>query len=124
VKFATLVILLLLPVSVESHQWTPTYPELRPSFVDGVRTTKMRLFNKRKDVRYYEIQVLDSEFRPVSFAANEKILFVDYLQTKTVEVYVPNKATRQPLYICTISKQVKQGKTKTMVTSRVCSKTK
>ena len=123
-RLASLIILLLFPVAVEAHQWTPTYPEMRPSFVEGVRTTKMRLFNKRKDVRYYEIQVLDSEFRPVSFATNEKIVFVDYLKTKTIDVYVPNKATRERLYICSVSKQVKQGTSKTMVTSRICSKTK
>jgi len=84
----------------------------------------MRLFNKREDVSYYEVQVLDSEFRPVSFATNEKIVYINYLQTKSIDVYVPNKATRQPLYICTISKQVRQNVTKTSVVSRVCSKTK
>lgn len=84
----------------------------------------MRLFNKREDVSYYEVQVLDSEFRPVSFATNEKIVYINYLQTKSIDVYVPNKATRQTLYICTISKQVRQNVTKTSVVSRVCSKTK
>jgi hypothetical protein len=124
VRLASLIILLLLPIAVEAHQWTPTYPEMRPSFVEGVRTTQMRLFNKRKDVRYYEIQVLDSDFNPVRFATNEKIVFVDYLKTKTIDVYVPNKAIRERLYICSVSKQVKQGASKTVVASRICSKTK
>lgn len=123
-RLASLIILLLFPVAVQSHEWTPTYPEMRPSFVEGVRTTKMRLFNRREDVRYYEIQVLDSDFNPVSFATNEKIVYVDYLKTKTVEVYVPNKVARETIYICSLSKQIKQNRSKTMVSSRICSKTK
>jgi hypothetical protein len=48
---------------VNAHQFLPTYPTFELSFVEGVVQTKMQLFNKRKEIEYYELSVYEQKAR-------------------------------------------------------------
>ena len=50
-----LLLLLLFPLSAFSHEMTPTYFKFERSHLDGVYKTQVKLFNKRKDVEFYEL---------------------------------------------------------------------
>ena len=43
---------------VSAHEFTPTYPKLKTSYVEGVLYATMTLFNARDDVEYYQFGVL------------------------------------------------------------------
>jgi len=119
-----LLVLIFISGSVSAHQWTPTYPEFRPSYVDGVLTTKMKLFNTRQDVDYYEIQVMDEDMRPVDFATTDRIVHAPYLSKRIVDVYIGAHDQGRVMYVCTMSKLLVAGSNGTSVASRVCSKVK
>ena len=40
----------------------------------------MLLFNRRQDVKYFEVEVTDEDFNPIPFASDNKIYRADYLQ--------------------------------------------
>ena len=118
--------LLLLALCAEalSHQWTPTYPTLKNSYVSGVLSTRMELFNARKDVSYYQIGVFDVNFKEVPFATSEKIIKVDHLERRTVDVFIREKDQPSAVYICSKSKLLARGSAITSISSRICSKIK
>lgn len=123
--FAFLIFIILCYSSVaDAHEWTPTYFQWRPSYVEGISTTTMKLRNARKGVVYYELSVLDSEMNPIRFAASSRILYVPYLRRASVDIYVPTKIVEQAVYICSRSKIRKDGQSKTFISSRICSKVK
>lgn len=123
--FAFLIFIILCYSSVaDAHEWTPTYFQWRPSYVEGISTTTMKLRNARKGVVYYELSVLDSEMNPIRFAASSRILYVPYLRRASVDIYVPTKIVDQAVYICSRSKIRKDGQSKTFISSRICSKVK
>lgn len=105
-----------------AHEWTPTYPKLRPSYVSGVMMTTMQLYNYRKDVEYYGFNVYDKDFNPIRFATSEKIVSLKYLERKTVEIFIRNKDVDNAVYICSHSKLMKDDVSETIVLSRICSK--
>lgn len=107
-----------------AHEWTPTYPKLRPSYVSGIMVTTMNLYNSRKDVDYYAVGVYDKDFNPIRFATSEQIIRLKHLERKNVEVYVRNKDVTKGMYICSESKMLKDDVTATIVFSRICSKVK
>ena len=117
-------VLLLLSWSAYSHEFTPTYPELQPSYVQGVLKVEMQLFNRRDDVFYYELSVRDKNSVDLPFATQEKIVQVRYLQTKTIEIYVREKDRDQVVYICSQSKLNKGAKAASAISSTICSKIK
>jgi hypothetical protein len=80
------------------------------------------LFNRREDVRFYEVQVFDEEWNEISFASEYKIVEIDYLTRKKIDVYV--RRDTNPVYVCTTSKLEKEKVTATVISSRVCSKIK
>jgi hypothetical protein len=102
----------------------PTYPKFDQSFVGGVLSTKMELFNKRAEVEYYEIQVFDADWNKVPFASEAKIVRVKYLETKRIDVYIRNEDILKVVYICSESKMLRQESKYTIISSRVCSKVK
>ncbi len=106
------------------HQWTPTYPTLKNSYVPGVLSTRMELFNARKDVTYYQIGVFDAEFKPVPFATGEKIIKINYLDRRTVDVFIKKEDRNKVVYICSKSKLLSKGSAITSISSRICSKIK
>lgn len=116
---------LVLSGYVNAHEWTPTYPKLRPSFVDGISVTDMNLFNNRKDVQYYKISVFDNEWNTIPFSTgSDKIIKVSHLQRKKVSVYIRDKDIDRATYICSRSKSLLDGRRETFVASRICSKIK
>lgn len=85
---------------------------------------KMELFNSRKDVEWYGVQVLDADMEPVPFVTSEKIMNVPHLKKKQVEVYVRKKDIERAVYICSVSKLLKEQRSRAAVASRICSKAK
>lgn len=116
--------LCLVGVSLQAHQFTPTYPKFAPSFVDGILSTRMELFNKRQDVEYYELDVYDANWKPLPFATENKLINIRYLETKPVNVYIKAQDLSRIVYICTESRLRKQDTKHTVVSSKICSKVK
>ena len=109
---------------VFAHEFTPTYITFKPSFREGVYVTEMKLFNKRSDTSYYEIEVFDKDRNGLPFATASRVLELPYLETKTFEIYIRKEDLNKVMYVCTKSKIVKDDKTSPLVMTRVCSKVK
>ena len=118
------VVLVLGGKQVWAHEFTPAYPTLEPSYMDGILVTKMLLFNRRQDVSYYEISVFDGQWNPVPFAAVDKIFEAKYLERKFIDVYIREKDRSRAVYICTKSKMQNDDDKVTLISSRICSKIK
>ena len=118
------IIALLCASAVNSHEFTPTYPKFTSSYVDNVVTTRMKLFNKRREILYYEIGVFDVELNPLSFASETKIVNVEYLGTKSIDIYIKNTDLDRVEYICSISKIIKATVKSSGVKSKICSRVK
>lgn len=117
--FATL--LMVLASFAQAHELTPTYPEAKLSSYDNVYEVTMSLFNRREDISYYEILVYDADWKQVSFAASDKIMKTEYLETKTFNIYFRESDVNRVVYICTVSKILK-GNDSSVISSRICSK--
>lgn len=107
-----------------AHEFTPAYPTLEQSYMDGILVTKMLLFNRRQDVNYYELAVFDGSWNPVPFAATDKVIEVKHLERKYVEIFIREKDRNKAVYICSKSKLQMDGDNITLVSSRICSKIK
>lgn len=118
------VVLVLGGKQVWAHEFTPAYPTLEPSYMDGILVTKMLLFNRRQDVSYYEISVFDGQWNPVPFATVDKIFEAKYLERKFIDVYIREKDRSRAVYICTKSKMQNDDDKVTLISSRICSKIK
>jgi len=121
---ALITFLLLMSGHVSAHQFTPTYPKLESSFVNGVKVAKMELFNSRNDARYYELGVFDGKWEPVSFASEAQIVDVPYLTRKSLNIYIRDKDVNRAVYICSKSKLIGNESKVTMISTRICSKIK
>lgn len=119
-----LLFLLFASPSVSSHELTPTYPKMKPSYMDNVLVTTMRMFNKRVDVKYYQLSVYDKEWNPLPFASQGRIIELDYLETKTFDVYIRETDFERAEFICTKSKLIRGDVVSTGIASRVCSRIK
>lgn len=108
-----------------AHEFTPTYPKMRPSHISGVMTTEMRLFNARTDVEYYEISAFDKDWEKVSIAVTtNNPIRIKHLETKMIDVYIREKDLDKAYYICSLSKLRLTGGGKTAIVTRICSKIK
>lgn len=107
-----------------AHQFLPTYPKFEQSFITGVLYTKMELFNKRNDVEYYELSVYDKDMNSVAFASESKLIQINYLQTKFVNVYIKKEDLLRVTYVCTESKHKRESGQNTVISSQICSKVK
>lgn len=105
-----------------AHQFLPTYPTFDVSFIEGVLQTKMQLFNKRKEIEYFELSVYDADWKSLSFASESKIVKIQYLQTKDITIYIKKQDLKRIKYICSESKIEKDDVQRTIVSSRICSK--
>tara|TARA_B100000963_G_scaffold333397_1_gene325687 strand:+ start:227 stop:598 length:372 start_codon:yes stop_codon:yes gene_type:complete len=112
---------LFVATAAQAHQWTPTYPKFEKSYVEGVMITTMKIFNKREDVSFYEIDVYDKEWNPIKFATATKIIEVNHLEQKNIDIYILEKDYDRIKYICTISKLLAAEKSNG-INSRICSK--
>lgn len=123
-SFFGITLLVLLCGSVKAHEFTPTYPKLKTSFVPGVLVAEMTLFNGRKDVEYFGLSVFDGDWQPLPFASESDIIRLKYLDRKKLNVYIREKDKNRAVYICSKSKLVGEGSGLTMVATRICSKIK
>lgn len=105
-----------------AHELTPTYPEIRPSYINGVSVTTMKMWNRRSDASYYEISVFDEEWNELGFATSNRIMKMEYLEHRTFEIYFRDEDKDKVSYICTTSKQLKDDVLSTGVKSRICSR--
>lgn len=115
---------MLVPGLVYGHEMVPTYPKLKTSNYPGVVQTDIELFNKRKDAEYYEIGVFDSEWNPIRFVSQYKILKLAYLERVKFKVYIPEKEKVKATYICSRSRLRKEKRPSTAISSMICSKFK
>ena len=122
VRLCITVLIMALSGLVSAHQFTPTYPKLTPSFVEGLVSTQMTLFNRRSDVEYYELSVFDKDWKEVPFATTEKIVRVKYLETKRIDIFIRKADSGRAVYICSRSKLKATPDTMTLIASRICSK--
>ena len=113
-----------LATSAVAHEMTPTYPKWVPSHVQGVYKTTMEMFNKRKDVEWYEIGVFDEKWKPVNFVTSYRLFNMPYLSHVKFDVYVATPDVAIATYICSKSKLREVREQKSMVSSRICSKFK
>lgn len=123
-KHLVILVLFSAVFTASAHQFTPTYPQFVSSFVEGVVYTKMELFNKRQDTEYYELGVFTATWEPVSFASEDKLIYVKYLQTKKFNVYIRKQDLGKATYICTESRIKKEDAVNTVISSKICSKIK
>lgn len=119
-----LVMLLLFGHSASAHEMVPTYPKLQPAYVEGLYKTTMTMFNKRPEVEYYEIGVFTSDWKPIPFVSNYKVYKVPYLSTVSFEIYIRSEDRYNVTYICSVSKLRQSSRTRTAVSSKICSKVK
>ena len=123
-KYYVIAAALFLTSGAAAHELTPTYPEFTPTFLDNVSVTKMKLWNRREDVSYYELSVYDEDWNPIPFAAVDRLIKIDYLETKSFEIYIRNSDLKKLEFICTTSKLLKNDVESTGITSRICSRVK
>ena len=109
---------------VWGHEMSPTYLQFEPSYINDVLKTTIEVFNRREDVSYYEIEVYDKDRNPISFVTDAKVVNIDYLERKSIDVYIRQSDKDRVVYVCTLSRFIKEDKTKTNVSSRICSKIK
>lgn len=108
-----------------AHDMTPTYPVLKPSYMDGLLVTEVELFNKRNDVEYYEIAVFDKDMQPIPFVSTFNIFKLEYTKRIKIEIYIRETDQERATYVCSRSKQPDTKKLQiTNVTSMICSKFK
>ena len=108
--------------SADAHEMLPTYPRLKPWDVDDIMQLKMRMFNKRQDVEWYEIGVFDAKWNPVPFVTGYRILKVEYLSHVRFDVYIRESDAERAQYICSQSKLRRDDSEGTVIASRICSK--
>lgn len=123
-KYGFAAALILFFNSAAAHELTPTYPKVEISYITGVSVIKMKMWNRRSDAGYYEINVYDKEWNEIPFASPEKVLKLGYLEHKDFEIYLRDMDTNIVTYICTTSKQLKQDVQSTGIKSRICSRVK
>jgi hypothetical protein len=116
--------LVLMSGYANAHQFTPTYPKLEISYMTGIYKAEMVLFNTRKEIKYYSLNVFDEEWAPVKFASTNKLIPMDYQETKYVTIYISDKDINKAKYICSKSKILQSVKDPSIVASRICSKIK
>ena len=94
------------------HEMSPTYLQFDPSYIDNVLKTSIEVFNRREDVNYYEIEVYDKDRNPISFDTDAKVVNIKYLEKKSIDVYIRQSDKDRVVYVCTLSRFIKEDKTK------------
>ena len=116
------VLFLLLSFSTSAHEMTPAYPEVKPSHVAGVVKVEMSLFNSWEEIEWYQIELFDLNWTNIPFASSYRIINIGYKERKSFDVYIRKADMDEAVYLCTTSKVRKSSKSKTLVTSRICSR--
>jgi hypothetical protein len=120
-----LLLLLLASGSAMAHELTPTYPKLTPSYIPGVLSTHVVLWNARQEIGYYKVEVFDEGMQPVSFiSTGGDLKKVDYLGRSHIEIFIREEDKNKATFICTQSKLKRGSAQRSLVSSKVCSKIK
>lgn len=114
--------LLLCAGLVDAHEMTPAYPEVKPSYVDGVYKLEMSIFNYRNDVEYYQLSVFDRDWGRIPFASPDRIIKVPHNQRKDFAVYLRNSDVSKAVYLCSTSKLRSNAQSLAFVSSKICSR--
>ena len=101
---------------------TPAYPIVKPSHVTGVVKVDLSLFNSREEINYYEIGLYDLNWDRIPFSAVYRIIKVGYKERKNFSVYIRESDLDEAMYVCTTSKITRQLETKTLISSKICSR--
>lgn len=110
--------------SAAAHELTPTYPKFKQSYIDNVYVTTLNLWNRREDVSYYALEVFDVDWNPLPFATTNRVIKINYLEHKSIELYLHKKDLKNAEFICTTSKMLKKDVISTGITSKICSRIK
>ena len=105
-----------------SHEMTPAYPEVKPSHVKNVVKVQMTLFNSREEIKYYQIDLFDLNWMNIPFSTPYRIMKVEYKEHKAFDVYIRKRDMPEAVYLCTTSKVKKTNQSRTLISSRVCSR--
>jgi len=111
-----------LSFSSYAHDMTPTYPKLELSYMEGLLVTELEVFNKRNDVKYYEVGVFTKDWEPVPFVTSFKIFKLEYLERVRFSVYIRDVDKDRALYICSKSRTREEPGASTQISSTICSK--
>lgn len=108
--------------SASAHEMTPAYPEIKMSHVKNVVKADMSLFNSREEVEYYEVDLYDKDFNVIPFKTKYKLIRIKYKERKDFTVYIRKSDLNRATYICTTSRFRRGTITRTLVSSRICSR--
>jgi len=117
-----ILLFLLWSFSTSAHEMTPAYPEVKPSHVSGVVKVEMSLFNSREEIEWYQIELFDLNWTNIPFASSYRIINIGYKERKSFDVYIRKSDMDEAVYLCTTSKVRKTSKSRTLVSSRICSR--
>ena len=117
-----IVLFLLLSFSTSAHEMTPAYPDVKPSHVDGVVKVEMSMFNSREEVEWYQIELFDLNWTNIPFASSYRIINIGYKERKSFDVYIRKADMDEAVYLCTTSKVRKTSMSRTLISSRICSR--
>ena len=117
-----IVLFLLCSFSTSAHEMTPAYPVVKPSHVDGVVKVEMSLFNSREEIEWYQIELFDLNWTNIPFASSYRIINIGYKERKSFDVYIRKADMDEAVYLCTTSKVRKSSKSRTLISSRICSR--
>ena len=122
--YRSIILLVLLCTNAVAHEMTPTYPKWKITAYDSIYKTTMEMFNKRSDVKWYEIGVFDDDWKPIRFVTSYRVFKLEYLGVAKIDVYINARDKDRAEYICSKSKLKGIGEDKPMVESRICSRFK
>lgn len=108
--------------SATAHEMTPTYLKFKSSYIEGVAVSTIEMWNRRNDVEYYEISVVDNMWNDIPFATKSKIVKLSHLSRSKIDIYVKKEDIDNIEFVCTSSKQLKSDVISTGVKSMICSK--
>ena len=117
-----IVLFLLLSFSTSAHEMTPAYPVVKPSHVDGVVKVEMSLFNSREEIEWYQIELFDLNWTNIPFSTTYRIMNIKYKERKSFDVYIRKVDMDEAVYLCTTSKVRKTSRSRTLISSRICSR--
>lgn len=117
-----ILLFLLWSFSTSAHEMTPAYPVVKPSHVDGVVKVEMSLLNSREEIEWYQIELFDLNWTNIPFASSYRIINIGYKERKSFDVYIRKSDMDEAVYLCTTSKVRKTSKSRTLVSSKICSR--
>ena len=118
----TIIAFLVWASYVTAHEMTPAYPEVKMSHVKNVLKVEMSLFNSREEIKYYQIDLFDLNWMPIPFSTTYRIMKIDYKEHRAFDVYIRKRDLPEAVYLCTTSKVRKTNVSRTLVSSKICSR--